>query len=295
MATAVQKYDCAHRFLRGQALRLFNTQAGAQPQANNANYDQIMTHVKNSMFPQKAYITQTGWMCRYLKKPCDMKTRDYVARVQELNRYLTEFPAPANNQADSLDDDEIMDILEYGMPASWKSVMLVQCFNASEKTPAEFIEFCERLEMTEPQTTISDEKIPNKEKSSASGNDKEKQKIKQKHDDSKEAAEGDCIPYGENCGLTSHNCRMLKCLAKKNKDSWGKEKPKKKEKLHTMLPESFATAMKNMTKKKKESSEPKVEFDLNMLDGLSMSDDEKSDAKMEDGEIRNKDDSSASS
>ena len=43
-----------------------------------------------------------------------------------------------------------------------------------------------------------------------------------------------------------------------------------------MLVESFATAMKNMTKKKKESSKSKVEFDLNMLDGLSMSDDEKS-------------------
>ena len=61
-----------------------------------------------------------------------------------------------------------------------------------------------------------------------------------------------------------------------------------------MLVESFATAIKNMTKKKKESSESKVEFDLNMLDGLSMSDDEKSDAKMEDGEIHDKDNSSAS-
>ena len=63
-------------------------------------------------------------MHRYLKKPRDMKTRDYVTRVQELNSYITEFPAPANNNADSFDNDEIMDILEYGMPASWKSVML---------------------------------------------------------------------------------------------------------------------------------------------------------------------------
>ena len=74
----------------------------------------------------------------------------------------------------------------------------------------------------------------------------------------------------------------------------GKDEPKKKEELHTMLADSFAMAMKNMTKKKKESSK-KVEFDLSMLDGLSMSEDEKSNAKMEDGEIRDKDDSSASS
>ena len=50
-----------------------------------------------------------------------------------------------------------------------------------------------------------------------------------------------------------------------------------------------------MTKKKKKSSESKVEFDLNMLDGLSMSDDEKSNAKMEEGEIRDRDNSSDSS
>ena len=50
-----------------------------------------------------------------------------------------------------------------------------------------------------------------------------------------------------------------------------------------------------MTKKEKEPSEFKAEFDLNILDGLRISDDEKSNAKMQDGEIRDKDDSSDSS
>ena len=36
-----------------------------------------------------------------------------------------------------------------------------------------------------------------------------------------------------------------------------------------------------------------MKFDLNILDGLSMSDEENSNTKMEDGEICNKDDSSA--
>ena len=74
-------------------------------------------------------------------------------------------------------------------------------------------------------------------------------------------AEGDCILHGEKCGHTSHNCRTDKRLAKKTKDSWGKEKPKKKEEFHTMLAESLAMAMKNKTKKKKESSKEKVEFE----------------------------------
>ena len=210
-----------------------------------------MTHVNNSMFPQRAYITQTYWMHRYLKNPRDMKTHDYVTRVQELNSYLTKFSAPANNNADGLDDDVIMDNFEYGMPASWRSIMVVQGFHASENTPAEFIEFCEHLEMTEPQADISDERIPKKEKSSGSENDKEKQKTKRKRDDSKEAAEGDCILHGKTCRYVSHRCRTFKHPAKKTKDSWDKEKPKRKEELHTMLAKSFATAMKNMTKKKK--------------------------------------------
>ena len=87
MATAIQRYACACRFLQERALSLFNTQADAQHQVNLANYDQIMTLVNNSMFPQKAYITQTRWMPRYLKKPHDMKTRDYVIRVLKLNTY----------------------------------------------------------------------------------------------------------------------------------------------------------------------------------------------------------------
>ena len=73
--------------------------------------------------------------------------------------------------------------------------------------------------MTEPQTEISDEKIPKKEKSFGSGNDKEKQKTKRKRDNSKEAAEGECILHGENCGHTSRNCYTLKCLTKETKDS----------------------------------------------------------------------------
>ena len=190
-------------------------------------------------------------MRRYLKSIRDMKICDYVTMVQERNSYSTKFPAPANNQTDSPDDGEIMNVLENEMPASWKYIMLVQGFNASEKTPAEFIEFFERLEITEPQTDVSDQKVTQKEKSSGSENDKEKQKTKRKCVDSKKAAEGDCILHGENCGHTSHNCRALKHLAKKTKGSWGKEKAQKKEELHTMLAESFATAMENITKKEK--------------------------------------------
>ena len=165
MTTAVQKYACARRFLQGQALSTFNNMADEQPNVNMANFDLCLNHVNESMFPQKAYITQTRWMRRYLRKPREMKTRDYVNRVLELNGYLTEFPTSNNNQANKLEDDEIMDILEFSLPSRWRSTMVLQGFNAAEKTTAEFIEFCERLEMTEPESEMADDRIPKKKQS----------------------------------------------------------------------------------------------------------------------------------
>ena len=91
-----------------------------------------------------------------------MKTCDFVTRVLELNGYLPGFPAPSNNNADSLDTDEIMDILEYSLPSLWRTTMLLQGFIAAEKTTAECIEFCERLEVTEPEADAAEDKIPKK-------------------------------------------------------------------------------------------------------------------------------------
>jgi len=62
--------------------------------------------------------------------------------------------------------------------------------------------------------------------------------------------------------------------------------------MQTMIAESFTIAVKNMQKKKKETKEkkPKAEFDLKMLENLSVSDSEK-----EEGELCNLSDASSSS
>ena len=289
MTTATQKYACARRFLQGQALATFNNMANQQPNANLVNYTLCFDHVNESMFPQKAYVTQTRWMRRYLRKPRDMKTRDYVSRVLELNGYLTEFPSPNNNhRATSLEDDEIMDILEFGLPSRWRTTMTIQGFNAAEKTTAQFIEFCERLEATDPETDLAEEKIPKKRQ--ASGSSEKKPANKRKRGDNN-TGEGDCILHGDNCGHSSHDCNTLKRMAKKTKEGWNQKKPAKKEDMQTMIAESFAVAIQNLKKKKKEKKEekPKVEFDLNMLDNLQMSDD----SEAEDGEIPNLSDESS--
>ena len=88
----------------------------------------------------------------------------------------------------------------------------------------------------------------------------------------------------------------MRRMAKKTKEGWkNQKKPNKKEEMQTMLAESFTLAIKNFQKKKggkkEEKEKPKVEFDLNMLDNLQMSDD----SDVEEGELRNRSDDSINS
>eukprot|EP00957_Ditylum_brightwellii_P045830 3477155-Ditylum_brightwellii.AAC.1 len=46
--------------------------------------------------------------------------KEWVAQVSELNGYLKDFPVTNGNPTQPLDEDELLDILEYGVPASWR-------------------------------------------------------------------------------------------------------------------------------------------------------------------------------
>ena len=225
MTTANQKYGCARRFLQGQALTTFNNMAEEQPTVNVQNYELCIEHVNESLFPQRAYVTQTRWMRRYLRKPPEMKTRTYVDRVLELNSYLTEFPRPNGNVAVKLDDDEIMDILEFSLPNRWQTTMTIQGFNVQEKTISEFIEFCERLERTEPENDMAEDRIPKKKQPSVS--DKKNSAAKRKRDE-EDAEDGDCVLHGDNCGHSSHMCRTLRRMAKRPKRVGIRKNPTRK-------------------------------------------------------------------
>ena len=54
--------------------------------------------------------------------------------------------------ATKLDDDEIMDILEFSVPNSWKRQMVLQDFDPLDSTQAQFVNFCQQMEM--PSTII---------------------------------------------------------------------------------------------------------------------------------------------
>jgi len=53
---------------------------------------------------------------RYTRKPYDINIRSYVARVREINATLINFPPFDVNQG--FEEEELLDILESGIPAS---------------------------------------------------------------------------------------------------------------------------------------------------------------------------------
>eukprot|EP00957_Ditylum_brightwellii_P178639 13606770-Ditylum_brightwellii.AAC.1 len=59
----------------------------------------------------------------------DYTVKKWVARVQELNGYLKDFPDHNGKPTQLLDADELMDILEFGVPVSCCREFTVQGFD----------------------------------------------------------------------------------------------------------------------------------------------------------------------
>eukprot|EP00957_Ditylum_brightwellii_P191445 14575840-Ditylum_brightwellii.AAC.1 len=59
-------------------------------------------------------------MRRNIKFSKDFTVKAWVARVKKLNGYLKDFPDHNRTPTQPLDPDELMDILEFGVLASWR-------------------------------------------------------------------------------------------------------------------------------------------------------------------------------
>ena len=75
-----------------------------------------------------------------------------MACVNEMHNFLREFPSPNGEAATALPEDEILDLLEFGVPNSWQKQFLMHQFDPQAHMVMEFVEFCERIEATEEPT-----------------------------------------------------------------------------------------------------------------------------------------------
>ena len=82
-----------------------------------------------------------------------------------MNKYLKEFPKVNGTREQPLNDAEIMEILEYGVPSSYRREFTVQGFDPLNQGLKKFIDFCSLLEACELQMeeTIPKKVVPTEE------------------------------------------------------------------------------------------------------------------------------------
>eukprot|EP00957_Ditylum_brightwellii_P123788 9436334-Ditylum_brightwellii.AAC.1 len=110
-------YAVTKTLLNGDALTVFEQ---AEIDHNNQtvpHFDLCLDGVTEHVFPKKAGQTQKRYMQRNLRLVGGMTVKEWVAQVSKLNGYLKDFPAHNRNYIQPLDDNKLLDILEYKVPA----------------------------------------------------------------------------------------------------------------------------------------------------------------------------------
>lgn len=192
--------------------------ATARPDLTVENVEYGMRSLISYACPQQALTKVKRYLRRYCRKPADMKFREYVSNLNRINREEIPFLPPFDpNQY--LPDDEMVDIIMFGIPASWKNEMERQGFNPFETIDLLSLgDFCERLEgLPEFQHVPRKDKSSKKDKKkSANGNDKSG-KPKGNSDKSSKY----CEVHGA-YGHSTAECRLVK-KAKRGGESYSSD------------------------------------------------------------------------
>ena len=196
-------------------------------------------------------------MRRYMRKPKDMTTREYIARVNEINGYLNYFPP--YNEDQGLATDELLDLLEFAVPNTWQKQFWLQGFDPIEHSVTEFTQFCERLEFTETlhAETHAVKKRPRANQDLKGRNSNSKQRIA----DNAQSG-GKSNKWCEYHQTSTHNtgeCKVLLAQARKMRGAWNNRSERgnnqaraesnNDEQLNTMVSKAVNKALKSAKKK----------------------------------------------
>jgi hypothetical protein len=167
--------------------------------------------VTDIVFPFRALENQKQWMNRYMKKPHDLPTKSFVAAVSRINNYLPSFPKATNNS--KYDEEELIGLMEFALPKSWRDAFDLKGFVPSESDKVEFIDQCERIERNEiPINKDRDEKDDDNK------NDKKHKFAKSRNDSRKNGHKKDtptttdafyCKKCGDNATHNTNRCYIL--------------------------------------------------------------------------------------
>jgi hypothetical protein len=84
-----------------------------------------------------------------MQKPKELSIRKYVAAVGRLNNSLPVFPN--GKESDKINPGEILEILEWSIPKSWRTKFDLDGYVPTDFTKERFMTECEAIESNEPK------------------------------------------------------------------------------------------------------------------------------------------------
>jgi len=265
ITTGPNQFALIRQLLQGDALSAFNAAATSLNETVD-NFKSCINLLIKHVFPHRALAIQKQYMNRVMRKPLEVTIRQYRARVEEIRTYLKSFPG--YTIAHEMSDDDIKDLLEHGIPNAWKKEMTRQGFDPIENTTTQFVEFCERMEVTE---SINSTKFGTRSNASpsdgkhqgaishAKSSERGTKSKRKKRQNEKFCVYHNC--YGHDTG----ECKVVLDQAKKMraqyeaspcKYSWNRNTSKKpegknqydKKELHTLIASTVEKVMKKQNK-----------------------------------------------
>ena len=230
--------------LRGESLTVFNA---SMEELENPTDDQgirtqqtvtadmvdtAMGMVAKTVFPHRALMTQKVWMRRAMRKPKELSFRKTAAAVGRLNNSLPLFPN--GSDADKFSDAEVVELLEWSIPQTWRTKFDLDGYVPTEGTKAQLITACEILERNDPQKQAKGLNDRPKDKAHKKGQSS-KYKNDRKAPDKK--AGFYCTEHGANPTHDTAACYTLKNRANKGKETT------------TLNKKSFRRELNNLTRK----------------------------------------------
>ena len=270
------KFNMTKKLLQGDCLTAFSNYEQGITNVTDASYERALKALVDHVFPRRALHHQKQYMRRFMRKPFDTKSKDFVARVQQLNDYLNMFPPFKNNQM--LPEDELLDILEFSIPATWQKEFIRSGFDPVEHDVKTFVEHCERMELTEAlekPSSIKDKGLNATSKKNSGHLKAGKSQAKPSEEAKKHHNKPFCDLH-QQYGHSTADCKVVQGQINKMRAAWSAKSPESKiedrkraridkKEFHTLFKE-YLTSYKSESKNKKRKTE--------MVNHLSESDED---------------------
>jgi hypothetical protein len=215
LTTGSDQFAMARRLLTGEALTRFNNEASNERLETPARLERCLQAVTDYILPKYALAHQKRYLRRLCRKPATLTIKQYYARYKEVNEYLALFNE--EGAANRLDEDEVKEHLYYSIPNRWQKEMIMHGFEPIERPIDEFLEFCERLEVTEGiYNTVHKKPAGMPENGSTPSSRKRASSSSTANDNARRFF---CMYHGQNSTHNTDQCKVLKPQIERLKSS----------------------------------------------------------------------------